>query len=128
LCEHKRDIDWCYQGGVEIIKLYRFETQDGKRLYTLWEGRHWVNGYNEVNVSGGRDGQVQSCDKCGALYEGAIDYNRTDNYDPKNFPPPGSRVYLRMTVYTRCIYNRYGEETQCNGCYLDKSFEYNPPR
>ena len=112
--------DYCYQEGIEIINHYKF-TYNGNVIYTVWDERRWVNGYNEDNITGGKYGKANKCMDCSKLYHGSIDYVQTDYYDPAKFPPPGTNIDVELMTYTGC---RYAGSTYCR--QLTQTYAYNP--
>lgn len=67
-----------------IGNYYFFTINSNNPIATLWKDRTWVSGYSEDNAANLEDCLNGSFD-CNTLYEGAIDYTRIDNFDPKNF-------------------------------------------
>lgn len=111
--------DECQQQGVEIVSDFTIYIQN-KQPYTFWKERRWINGYNEDNVSGGKNGK-----DCSKLYEGDVNYTLISSYDPKEFAPPGQEVALEMWLHGHC---RYKGDTHCDACKAYKYYIYNPPK
>ncbi|CAB4410310.1 unnamed protein product [Rhizophagus irregularis] len=116
---HGPPTDKCIQQGIEIVSDFKFYILN-KVPYIFWSERRWINGYNENNISGGRDGK-----DCSKLYEGAVDYELISTYDPNEFAPPGQQVALEMWLYGNC---RYRGDTHCDACRIYKYYDYNPPK
>ncbi|PKB93874.1 hypothetical protein RhiirA5_507811 [Rhizophagus irregularis] len=114
----------CLQQGPMIIGNYKIYTYyQNDPIATIWEGRQWVNGYSEDNLVDSYDcvyGPQPDCDK---VYQGAIDYTRTDNFTVSRFFPPGEKVTLSMDIYAHCTYD---SSTSCyQGCTLNYITDYN---
>src|SRR4051812_30074435 len=88
--------DVCAQQGIQIIDHFKFYDPNNPHdaIYTVWDERRWVNGYNENNVSGGRDADVDDCDQCNMLYEGDVEFAQIYNYNFTNYLSPGQNVLL----------------------------------
>ncbi|RGB39331.1 hypothetical protein C1646_754649 [Rhizophagus diaphanus] len=113
------DGDKCQQQGIEIVSGFKFYILN-KTPFIFWDERRWINGYNENNVSGGRDGK-----DCSKLYEGDIDFEMIQTYDPNEFASPGQQVALEMWLYGHC---RYKGDTHCDACRIYNYYNYDPPK
>ncbi|RGB43754.1 hypothetical protein C1646_749348 [Rhizophagus diaphanus] len=119
----------CLQQGPMIIGDYKFYINNpNDPIATVWNDRQWVNGYSEdnsVNPNNCSYGPPLDCDK---VYEGAIDYTRTDNFDASRFPSPGGQVTLVMDIFAQCTFNPdYKGSTYCyQGCTVNYITVYNP--
>ncbi|CAB4490590.1 hypothetical protein RhiirA5_507713 [Rhizophagus irregularis] len=121
----------CLQQGPMIIGNYKIYTNNpNDPIATIWVDRQWVNGYSEDNLVDSNNcvyGPQPDCDK---VYQGAIDYTRTYDFDASRFPPPGGKVTLSMDIYAHCTFDsNYQGSTSCyQGCSLNYIADYNPQK
>ncbi|PKY51599.1 hypothetical protein RhiirA4_468735 [Rhizophagus irregularis] len=114
-----------------IIGNYKIYTNNpNDPIATIWVDRQWVNGYSEDNLVDSNNcvyGPPPDCDK---VYQGAIDYTRTYDFDASRFPPPGGKVTLSMDIYAHCTFDsNYQGSTSCyQGCSLNYIADYNPQK
>ncbi|CAG8749849.1 18086_t:CDS:1, partial [Gigaspora rosea] len=66
---------------------------------------NYVNGFNDNNV-----------DCYLGRHIGYNPYNYIVSYDPKNTPAQGSIVTIALSIYYKCGYEYFNNQTQCYSC------------